>query len=109
MKIKEKDVKAKQYNSFSGMFQDVDLGRVDALIEDSLACLINIKRSGLNLQLAGEPIEEMENAYPFVKKEENKDKIEKVNKALDDMGKDGTLEKISTKWFGENVTEKRKK
>lgn len=25
------------------MFQDVDLGRVDALIEDKLACLVNIK------------------------------------------------------------------
>ncbi|EJP6471560.1 amino acid ABC transporter substrate-binding protein [Clostridium sporogenes] len=108
-KNKGEDVKTKQYNSFSGMFQDVDLGRVDALIEDSLACLINIKKSGLNLQLAGEPIEEMENAYPFVKKEENKDKIEKVNKALDDMKKDGTLKKISIKWFGENVTEKSKK
>ncbi|NFE81524.1 amino acid ABC transporter substrate-binding protein [Clostridium sporogenes] len=108
-KNKGEDIKTKQYNSFSGMFQDVDLGRVDALIEDKLACLVNIKKSGLNLQLAGEPIEEMENAYPFVKKDENKEKIEKINKALDDMKKDGTLQNISKKWFGENVTEKSKK
>ncbi|NFC41293.1 transporter substrate-binding domain-containing protein, partial [Clostridium botulinum] len=55
------------------------------------------------------PIEEMENAYPFVKKDENKEKIEKINKALDDMKNDGTLQNISKKWFGENVTEKSKK
>ncbi len=51
----------------------------------------------------------MENAYPFVKKDENKEKIEKINKALDDMKKDGTLQSISKKWFGENVTEKSKR
>ncbi|WP_251859891.1 amino acid ABC transporter substrate-binding protein [Clostridium sp. Marseille-Q2269] len=102
------NIKTKQYSSFPGMFQDVDLGRVDALIEDRLACLTNIQKSKLNLQLAGKPIEEMENAYPFAKKEENKERIEKVNKALDSMRKDGTLAKISKKWFGENVTEKSK-
>ncbi|MCS4517193.1 transporter substrate-binding domain-containing protein, partial [Clostridium botulinum] len=33
----------------------------------------------------------------------------KINKALDDMKNDGTLQNISKKWFGENVTEKSKK
>jgi cystine transport system substrate-binding protein len=42
-------------------------------------------------------------AFAFLKG--NKDLVKKVDKALAEMKEDGTLEKISKKYFGEDVSE----
>ena len=36
-------------------------------------------------------------------RKDDKEMVEKVNKALDEIIKDGTYEKISKKWFGRNI------
>ena len=41
----------------------------------------------------------------FMFRKGNETLVEAVNKALKDMIEDGTYEKISEKWFGENVLE----
>lgn len=101
---KKGTVKLKQYSDYNSIFSEVNLGRADALLEDKLAIMDTIKRSNYNLQLAGEPIEKMENAFPMVKTDANKQKIEKINSALKSMREDGTLKKISQKWFGADIT-----
>lgn len=99
-------INIKQYNDYNSIFSDVNLGRADALVEDKLAIMDTIKRSNYDLKITGQPISTMENAYPFLKNDKNKDKVTKINKTLDDMRKDGTLKKISEKWFGADVTTK---
>lgn len=99
-------VKLKQYSDYNSIFSEVNLGRADALLEDKLAIMDTIKRSNYNLQLAGEPIEKMENAFPMLKNDANKEKIAKINSALKAMRKDGTLKKISEKWFDADITSK---
>lgn len=101
---KNNEIQVITYEDYLGSLQDVSLGRIDAVLNDKLAGLTNVKNSGLDLQLGGEPVEELENAFPFVNNEENKELVSKINKALEDMRNDGTLEEISQKWFEVDIT-----
>lgn len=94
------------YESYIGSLQDVALGRIDAVLNDKLAGLTAIKESGLPLQLGGEPVKQMRNAFPFVNNEDNKELIEKLNAAILEMHEDGTFEAISLKWFPVDITAK---
>lgn len=88
----------------TGIEQDVVLGRSDAFVMDRLSALELIKKSGLPLQLAGSPFEKIENAWPFVNNAKGKKLQQEVNKALTAMRADGTLSKISKKWFETDIT-----
>ena len=48
---------------------------------------------------AGEPV-----CYPIRKTAENEELLKKINAILDGMRKDGTLSKLSIKYFGEDLT-----
>lgn len=96
------EINVKTYDT--GIEHDVALGRADAFVMDRLSALQLIKESGLPLQLAGEPFETIENAWPFVNDEKGQRLQQDVNKALAEMREDGTLSEISTKWFGADVT-----
>ncbi|MDT3995856.1 transporter substrate-binding domain-containing protein, partial [Mammaliicoccus fleurettii] len=48
--------------------------------------------------------EQSQSAFTFSKKEDDK-KIEEFNKGLKTLKDNGELEKISKKWFGDNVSE----
>lgn len=101
---KDGKINIKTYDA--GIEQDVALGRSDAFVMDRLSALQIIKQTNLPLQLAGEPFETIENAWPFVNNEKGKQMQGEVNQALDAMRADGTLAKISEKWFGADITKK---
>jgi putative S-methylcysteine transport system substrate-binding protein len=88
----------------AGAYQDVVLGRIDAMMIDRVSALATIQKQKLELQLAGDIVKPIQNSFPFVNKEENKKIIEKVNKAIEDMRADGTLETISKKWVETDIT-----
>ncbi|CAM3891792.1 amino acid ABC transporter substrate-binding protein [Vibrio aquimaris] len=89
----------------TGIEHDVALGRADAFVMDRLSALELIKKTGLPLQLAGKPFETIENAWPFVDNEKGQKLQGEVNKALAAMRADGTLNTISQKWFGADITQ----
>lgn len=93
------------YESYQGSLQDVALGRIDAVLNDRLAGMTAITESDLALKLGGEPVEEMYNAFPFVKASDQA-LIEAINNAIEEMYADGTFEEIALKWFPVNITEK---
>lgn len=93
------------YENYQASLQDVSLGRIHTVLNDRLAGVKAIEESGLDLQLGGEPIEKLSNAFPFVKSSENEELIKEINKALLDMRQDGTLKEISMKWFNVDITE----
>lgn len=99
---KSNQIDIKTYDT--GIEHDVALGRSDAFVMDRLSAAQLIKKSGLPLQLAGEPFETIENAWPFVKNEKGQKLQQEVNKALSEMRTDGTLAEISQKWFDADVT-----
>lgn len=102
---KDNEIKVVTYENFQGSLQDVSNGRLDAVLNDRLAGLIAINESGLDLQFGGEPVEVLHNAFPFVKNEKNKVLIKEINKTIEEMYSDGTMEEISLKWFPVNITE----
>ncbi|HCG8434354.1 TPA: amino acid ABC transporter substrate-binding protein [Vibrio parahaemolyticus] len=99
---KDGNINIKTYDT--GIEHDVALGRADAFVMDRLSALELIKKTGLPLELAGEPFETIQNAWPFVNNEKGQKLQAEVNKALAEMRADGTVEKISVKWFGADIT-----
>jgi putative amino-acid transport system substrate-binding protein/putative amino-acid transport system permease protein len=90
----------------SGAYQEVVLGRIDAMMIDKVSALATIQKQKLELQIAGDIVKPIENSFPFVNNEKNKELIEKVNKAIEEMRADGTLETISNKWVQTDITSK---
>ncbi|ANU37857.1 amino acid ABC transporter substrate-binding protein [Vibrio scophthalmi] len=99
---KDNQVTIKTYDT--GIEHDVALGRADAFVMDRLSALELIKKTGLPLQLAGEPFETIENAWPFLNNARGQQLQSEVNQALAAMRADGTLATISEKWFGADIT-----
>ncbi len=64
---KDGKINIKTYDT--GIEHDVALGRADAFVMDRLSALELIKKTGLPLELAGEPFETIQNAWPFVNDE----------------------------------------
>ncbi|MDP2575030.1 amino acid ABC transporter substrate-binding protein [Vibrio penaeicida] len=100
---KDNKINIKTYDT--GIEHDVALGRADAFIMDRLSALELIKKTGLPLELAGQPFETIQNAWPFVDNEAGRKLQKEVNAALKSMREDGTLKEISTKWFGDDITQ----
>lgn len=94
------------YDSGPGAYQDVALGRVDAALNDRLALLSVINESGLPLALAGQPIKELHNAFPFLVNATNTALIEEVNRVIEEMYNDGTMKALSMSYFNIDITER---
>ncbi|MGI9279149.1 MAG: amino acid ABC transporter substrate-binding protein [Endozoicomonas sp.] len=100
----EKKINVVTYDT--GIEQDVVLKRSDAFVMDRVSVMALIDKSELPLKLAGQPIEILKNAMPFIKDEKGQALRDQVNAALDAMREDGTLATISSKWFGGDITAK---
>lgn len=100
-----KDSGAKVQN-VEGWAQAVALleqGRVDATVNDSLTFLDWQNTEGTDtLKIAAQTDDESHNAITFRKGSD--DLVAAVDKALDKLRQDGTLAKISEKYFGEDVS-----
>ena len=82
--------------------QDLATGRIDAAINDTLLIPYLAQKTKLPVK-AGAPIGKPEsNAIPFRKG--NPKFKQAIDKALADMKADGSYTKISTQWFGRDVS-----
>jgi len=95
-----------QVEAVEGWAQSVSLleqGRVDATVNDKLTYLdYQATSPNENIKIAAETPEISESALAFRKS--STDLVDAVDKALAELRKDGTLAKISEKYFGEDVT-----
>ena len=91
-----------------GLAQAIELlkqKRIDLTLNDELAILDYLKTkgdAGLKIALRGDDVETM----AFVFNKGNDKAIAEINKQLDAMHQDGTFAKISTKYFGKDVSVK---
>ena len=77
-------------------------GRVDVTVNDNLAILDYLKSSGdKDVKIAAEVGDKTEQAFAFRK---DSPLAADFDKALKELAADGTLKKISEKWFGEDVS-----
>jgi cystine transport system substrate-binding protein len=93
------DFKINTYDDVITTLKDLDAGRADATINNVYALKPIIDENGFKVKAVGEPIKS-DIAAVAVKKG-NTDLVNNLNKALDDIKKDGTYKKIFIKWFGE--------
>ncbi len=91
-----------------GLAQSIELikqGRADATVNDKLAVLDYIKQQGdEEIMIVAESDEVSEMAFPFNKG--NKELVDAISEQIKEMKEDGTLAKISQKWFDEDVSTK---
>ncbi|WP_163100454.1 amino acid ABC transporter substrate-binding protein [Peribacillus alkalitolerans] len=89
---------------FNQAIELINSKRVDVTINDKLSFLdFKNQKPDAPVKVVDEADDASQSGLMFRKGSETL--VEEVNKALDDMIKDGTYEKISVKWFGENVLE----
>lgn len=93
-------------DSVEGFVQAVQLlktGRVNATVNDTLAVNEYIKKNGTgDVQVGGKTGEISKMA--FAARKDSQDLTDKINKALGELRADGTLAKISEKYFGTDVS-----
>lgn len=88
------------FNEAIGLLES---GRIDATVNDGLSFLDLVKHNpNVPLKVVDTAPDAAKSGFMFRKG--NQDLVNAVNKALDDMMKDGTYLKISQKWFGTDVS-----
>ncbi len=86
------------YNDVITSLKDLDVGRIDATVNNVFAIKPLIEKNQFKIKAVGEPIKE-DFAGVAVRKN-NPELVEAINKALDEMKSDGTFKEIFQKWFG---------
>jgi len=102
LRANEPGVDIRTYDDDPTKYQDLRVGRLDAILVDRLAALDLVKKTGDTLAVAGKPFSRQESGVAIRKN--NPELVAAINKAIADMQKDGSLAKISDKWFGADVT-----
>lgn len=94
----------KKYDGMTEVLSDLKIGRVEAVVTDLVVAkyFVAMDKSKsykiVNTTLPSEPIGVGTN------KEVNKELASKIDKVIEGMMADGSLKKISEKWFGEDMT-----
>jgi polar amino acid transport system substrate-binding protein len=101
-KLNKEFKETKKYDKNTDAFLDLKIGRIDALAVDELVGRYYLSQKPgeytvLSESLLSEPI------GIGLRKEDAALKA-KIQKTLDAMFKDGTMKKISIKWFGDDIT-----
>ncbi|WLD94039.1 transporter substrate-binding domain-containing protein [Alkalihalobacillus sp. AL-G] len=100
---KEAGAEVKYYKGIAKVLAELNVKRIEAALNDRLFIQQEVKGSNYEVKAVGDTFNKNEMAFAFRKNED--ELIEKVNNALKEMKEDGTLAKISKKYFGEDVSE----
>jgi polar amino acid transport system substrate-binding protein len=83
-------------------FQDLDIGRVDAVVADEVVARYYLENNGNDLRVV-ENGDFGDEVYGVAVKKGNSELLDELQTALDEIDKDGTAAEISNKWFGEDI------
>ena len=103
--LKENAPKAdiRTYDDDPTKFQDLNVGRIDAILVDRLAAFEMVEKTGGRLAVAGEPFSRQEAGIALRKGDP--ELLAAIDKAIAKLKADGTLKAISEKWFKADVTQ----
>ncbi|WP_411348527.1 substrate-binding periplasmic protein [Paenibacillus sp. WLX2291] len=93
------DFTIKTYNDVITTLQDLNVGRIDATINNIYALKPVVEENGFKIKAVGDAIKSDQAGIAIRKN--NPELLESLNKALQDMKDDGTYNTIFEKWFGE--------
>ncbi|MBP2636419.1 MAG: ABC-type transporter, periplasmic subunit family 3 [Firmicutes bacterium] len=92
----------KKYPDCIAAFMDLKAGRVDAVVTDEILGRYYMSKEAGKYVAIEKPLGEV-GTYGVGFRKEDKELRDKVQKALDEMKKDGTSAKISKQWFGADI------
>ncbi|MCM3570260.1 transporter substrate-binding domain-containing protein [Neobacillus mesonae] len=92
-------IKVVQFNDSPAMFQEVSNGNADALIEDYPVISYAIAQKDLGLKIVGDRLNGDQYGIAVLKGQ-NQDVLEKINKGLEELKKDGSYDKIIETYLG---------
>ena len=100
----KKEVKGvKKYSDFVTAFMDLENGRIDAVIGDEIVGRYYMSKHPDTIEaidVAVGPVSQFGIAFA----KDNQKLRDEVQKVMDEMKADGTMAKISEKWFGKDIT-----
>jgi ABC-type amino acid transport system permease subunit len=94
-------VETKQYNSISDLVEALNKGKIDAILDDDTD-MRYISREVGGLRMFDEYVREIQYGYVFPKTHDGKKLRKEVNGFIDEIRKDGTLDRIEENWLGES-------
>ncbi|MEJ5082543.1 MULTISPECIES: ABC transporter substrate-binding protein [unclassified Ochrobactrum] len=98
------DLTVRTYKGLPEMLIDLEAGRLDALVMDSIPVMIAVKETGQKVRILETPnIDGAREALGIAIRKNNPELKAAMQKALDDMLADGTYEKISMEWIGSDI------
>lgn len=100
--LKEVQFEKKQYDQIIQPFADMKIGRIDAIIVDEVVGKYYVAQDKASFKLAGAKLSP-EPIGVCLRKSDTALK-DQIQKAIDELQADGTMKKISEKWFGEDLT-----
>jgi len=92
----------KTYDDDPTKYQDLRLGRIDAVLNDRLTAIDMMRRTGGVFVAGGPPFARQEMGIAV--RQDQPALVADLDQALANMRADGALAKISNKWFGADVT-----
>ena len=97
-------VKATTYNTVADEYQDLLLGRLDVVAIESINgyYTVNAMYAG-KLRVSGVPLSNDKQMIAVAMRKDDSAMVEKVNKGIEAMRSDGSLDKIASKWFGDTA------
>ena len=107
----KKDLKAsmkevKYYPDFINAFMDLENGRIDAVVGDEIIGRYYISKHPEKITAIDTVIGDV-SQFGFAFRKDDQALRDKVQKVFDEMIKDGTVAKISEKWFAKDITLKK--
>lgn len=106
LKAYDPKIKIKAYDDRNAIFTDAANGTVAGVLNQRQLLQQTIKRQNLDLRIVKGVAGWNNSAYPFQKSSRGTKLKNQFNKALKQLEADGTIAKISQKYFGEDVTHK---
>ena len=100
--LKESFGQLVEMDSYLNAMMELEMGSVDAIVMDEIVARYEIQTSGKAFTVLDESVATEEYGVGFLKG--NTALRDEVQKVMDEMAADGTMAKISQKWFGADVT-----
>ncbi|MCR4436773.1 MAG: transporter substrate-binding domain-containing protein [Clostridiales bacterium] len=91
-----------KYDQIIQTFSDLKTGRLDAVVVDEVVARYYVSKDPQSYKVTGAKLTNEPIGICF--KKSNAEMRDRFNAIIDDFAKDGTLKKISEKWFGSDLT-----
>ncbi|RHB48323.1 transporter substrate-binding domain-containing protein [Exiguobacterium sp. AM39-5BH] len=98
----EAGAEVKFYKGANQVLQDLQVGRLDAALNDRLFILTELEKTGYDVKAVGDVFNKSEAGYMT---RQDSDVLDKLDDALAEMKEDGTMAEIGEKYFGEDISQ----